>query len=187
MEYIFNSKLYIGNSNRKTWFKVLCLVIAAIIGICLLIKIIMKDFNPSDVKSIIFSLIIIWCSKMNMGGEPMYVDTMGTVSFDDDGIKIVYNDVILPKKGLRFDETVYVKFSDIIEIDLSRELDCFRIVGKAEQRRLHKKTGQEKVINDLNQEEETFIYVTFDEQQDELKDILQKRAHFIVKEMEEQM
>ena len=186
MEYVFNSKIYTGESKSNIWFKIVLIIVGGIIVVSILIKLLMRDFNPSDLKAVLFALIIIGCSKINVGSKAMYMDTIGKIQFDLDGLHIIYEDIWSSKNSERYDEDTFIRYSDIREIDLSRDLDCFRIVGDAERRRMYKSTGKELIEENPDEDSETFIYVEDDEQQNELKDILQKRAKFIIKEMEEQ-
>lgn len=67
---------------------------------------------------------------------------------------------------------------------MSRDLDCFRIVGDARRERLYKKSGQRVVEQNPDEDGETFIYVSYDDEQDQLKKLLQKNASLIIREME---
>lgn len=186
MDYQFQSKVYTGESKGNKVFNTILLVVGIVIGLCLLIKILVGDFHFSDVRSIIFSLIIIGCSKLNIGAKPVSVDTTGQIHFNDEGMSIIYRNIPSSKKEGPYDETTFIRYADIETIELSRNLDCFRIVGNAEQRRFFQKTEEETVVQNPDKDRETFITVYFDEQQDELKDLLQKQTHFIVKEMEQE-
>ena len=185
MNYTFQSKVYTGESKGNKVFNTILLVVSIVIGLCLLIKILVGDFHFSDVRSIIFALIIIGCSKLNIGAKPVSVDTTGQIHFNDEGMSIIYRNIPSSKKEGPYDETTFIRYTDIETIELSRNLDCFRIVGNAKQSRFFQKTGEETIVQP-DEDRETFITVYFDEQQDELKDLLQEQTHFIVKEMEQE-
>lgn len=184
MDYEFDSKVYVGESGGYIWLKVLLIILGAVIGICLLIKLLMGDFNPSDLKSLIFALIIIGCSKLNMGAKPLYENVHGRIHFDKEELYIAYTNIVTSSKRKLCDEKTFIKYADIKEIDLSRDLDCFRIVGDARRERLYKKSGQRVVEQNPDEDGETFIYVSYDDEQDQLKKLLQKNASLIIREME---
>lgn len=142
MDYQFQSKVYTGESKGNKVFNTILLVVGIVIGLCLLIKILVGDFHFSDVRPIIFALIIIGCSKLNIGVKPVSVDTTGQIHFTDKGMSIIYRNIPSSKKEGPYDETTFIRYADIETIELSRNLDCFRIVGNAEQRRFFQKTGE---------------------------------------------
>lgn len=183
MEYRFHSKVYVGNTKNKIWLRVLLLIVAVVIGVCLLIKLFARDFNVSDLKAVVFALIILGCARIDFGGEPIYVNCMGTVKFDDEEMRIDYKDVISPENGMRFNQITTIKYDDIKEIDLSRELNCYRVVGLARQERLYISYGKEQEDKSVDEENETFIYILSDYEQDDLKKIFIKHANHIVREM----
>lgn len=181
----FRSKVDTGDTNGSKILKIIFLITGIVVIVCLFIKLIMGDLRFSDVKPLIFSLIILSCCKLNIGSKPIQEETTANISFDEDEFCISYDNIGTNSKNGTYSEKTFLKYADIEEIQLSTGLHCFRIVANSRRERIYNNTGKYEVVENPDPNRETFINAEDEDDLQELKKMFEENTGISVKIMEE--
>lgn len=159
MKIKFNSQVFIGNRRVNIVLRILGLLIGAILIGMVGIKVLVGDFDISDISGIIVAMIIISVCNKNSKQKPQYVSTLGNVEFEQEKMKITYTDIDDGKKLGLYSESSTIWYDEIESIEYGRDLNCFRIVANCLKVRDYIQFHNEKIINSGEDKIETFMYI----------------------------
>lgn len=159
MKIEFNSQVFVGNKRGNLVLKFFGTLVGAILVCSVGIKILVGDFNISDISGIIVAMFIIGACNGNRRPNPQYVSTLGNIEFEKDKMTITYMDINGGKNVGLYSEFSTIQYDEIESIEYGKELNCFRIVGKCLKKRNYMKFNDEKLVSNGNEKIETFMYV----------------------------
>lgn len=180
MQNTFSSKVFVENRKKSLVLRVFLVLIAAIIVICVLIKLVVGDFRFSDISGILLSVLIIFVCKNQSTPTPQYAAAIGNIAFEKEKMIITYADVDGGKSLGRFTETTVIPYEDIESIQYGNALSCYRIVGKCLKKRYFEKFSREKVLENAEKTVATYLYVLDEDEDVEIRRKLQKYSGCIV-------
>ncbi len=180
MQNQFASRVYLGEKKKNLFLRIVLLVACAVIVFCLLIKVIVADFSFSDISGILFSLLIIYNSRVSMKSIPQYAMADGIIDFENERMTITYANVDGGKNLGRFTERTIIRYEDIKSIQYGEALECYRIVTKCKRCRVFHDFGKENVMDNGVSDTEVFIYVFDSDEEKNIRNSLQKYSAHIV-------
>lgn len=187
MELKFASKVYIGHRKKFRFWNLFMNLIAAVICVCVLIKIVVGDFSFSDISGILISFLLISLSRNKLSGEKIYGCGECILKFEPEKMAITYPRIDSDDKNGSFKETVIIRYEDIENIEYGKALECFRIVACCDRKREYQNQPEHQVVqlSEPDYPEETFLYVLDEEMQDQVLKSISKHAEFIVRVIED--
>lgn len=159
MKIKFNSQVFIGNKRGNIVLRILRLLTGAILISLVGIKILVGDFNISDISGILVAMIIISVCNRGSRQKPQYASTLGSVEFGQEKMKITYADIDGGKNVGLYSESSTIQYDEIDSIEYGRDLNCFRIVANCLKIRNYMQFHDEKIISSGADKIETFMYV----------------------------
>lgn len=184
MKIEFLSKVYVGTKKKFSIIPKLIIMICIIMILCMLFKLLMDDFNISDLSAMLTSLLIIFISRGHRKEDEQYADTLGEITFDKEDMKITYANVYDDTKKENFLEETHICYDDIEIIEYGKELSCFRIVARCMRKRCYLNSNTEYLMENGEKTAETFIHVSDEDVASEIKNKLQKITKSIIRVLE---
>lgn len=184
MKIEFLSRLYIRSKRKGSFLGFIVGITCTVVLVCMLFKLMMGDFNSSDLTSVLISLIIVLVARNRRKEIPLYVDTKGEISFCQEKLKITYANVFDEQTKENFVDETSIKYDEIDVIEYGKDLNCFRIVAKCVRKRTYFDTTKEMLIEDGDAVVETFVYVYDEAVADEIRMKLQKVTKSIIQVLE---
>lgn len=187
MELKFASKVYTGQKKKFRFWNLFMNLIAAVICVCVLIKIVVGDFSFSDISGILISFLLISLSRNKLSGEKTYGCGECILKFEPEKMTITYPLIHSDDKKGSFKENVIIRYEDIENIEYGKALECFRIVACCDRKREYQNQPEHPFVqlSDPDYPEETFLYVLDEEMQDQVLKSISKYAEFIVRVIED--
>lgn len=186
MKIKFLSKIYIGTKRKISIISMVVVFICIVMLLCMLFKLLMDDFESSDLLGMLTPLLIVMVARNHRSEKHEYAYTDAELYFGADSLKITYAMVDGGKKIGFFSEETQIAYEDIDLIEYGKELSCFRIVANCIRKRLFYSTQKEFLIENGEMPAQTFLYVLDEDVADDVRKKLQNVSHSIIRIMEDQ-
>lgn len=123
MELKFASKVYTGQKKKFRFWNLFMNLIAAVICVCVLIKIVVGDFSFSDISGILISFLIIYSSNSHFCKEEIYKNCECIFNLNDTYMEIRYLCTSTEN------QTTIIQYNDIENVEYNEDSECLKITA----------------------------------------------------------